>query len=57
MLKVFKKRYPNCKLTFNSGSEVLVHMDFADVKPAGGGSDTSEKPPEAAAQNQSDIGA
>ena len=25
MLKVFKKRYTNCKLTFNSGSEVLVH--------------------------------
>nr|MCU0604342.1 GNAT family N-acetyltransferase [Desulfobacterales bacterium] len=57
MLKVFKKRYPNCKLTFNSGSEVLVHMDFAGVKPAGGGSGTSEKPPDAAAQNQSDIGA
>jgi acyl-CoA hydrolase/GNAT superfamily N-acetyltransferase len=56
MLKVFKKRYPNCKLTFNSGSEVLVHMDFADVKP-GGGSDTSERLPGAAAQNQSDIGA
>jgi len=30
MLKVFKKRYPSCKLTFNSGSEVLVQMDFAD---------------------------
>jgi acyl-CoA hydrolase/GNAT superfamily N-acetyltransferase len=33
MLKVFKKRYPGSKLTFNSGSEVLVHMDFADAGP------------------------
>jgi GNAT superfamily N-acetyltransferase len=28
MLRVFKKRYPNAKVSFNSGSEVLVHMDF-----------------------------
>jgi GNAT superfamily N-acetyltransferase len=37
MLKVFKKRYPNCKLTFNSGSEVLVQMDFADSRPVASG--------------------
>jgi len=48
MLKVFKKRYPNCKVTFNSGSEVLVHMDFADGKPGGGCTDTSESLPRAA---------
>jgi acyl-CoA hydrolase/GNAT superfamily N-acetyltransferase len=36
MLKVFKKRYPDCKLKFNSGSEVLVQMDFADSKPPAG---------------------
>jgi acyl-CoA hydrolase/GNAT superfamily N-acetyltransferase len=36
MLRVFKKRYPGCKLTFNSGGEVLVEMDFVDAKPIGG---------------------
>jgi hypothetical protein len=36
---------------------VLVHMDFADVKPGGGCSDTSERPPDAAVQNQNGIGA
>ena len=56
MLKVFKKRYPNCKVTFNSGSEVLVHMDFADGKPGGGCTDTSESLPRAAVQNQSGVG-
>ena len=34
MLKVFKKRYPNCQLRFNSGNEVIVHMDFADASAA-----------------------
>jgi GNAT superfamily N-acetyltransferase len=34
MLKVFKKRYPNSKMTFSAGNEVQVHMDFADAKPA-----------------------
>jgi len=57
MLKVFKKRYPNCKVTFNSGSEVLVHMDFADGKPGGGCTDPSESLPSAAVQNQSGVGA
>jgi GNAT superfamily N-acetyltransferase len=33
MLKVFKKRYPNAKITFSSGNEVQVHMDFADARP------------------------
>jgi acyl-CoA hydrolase/GNAT superfamily N-acetyltransferase len=28
MLRVFKKRYPDAKVSFNTGSEVLVHMDF-----------------------------
>ena len=34
MLKVFKKRYPNCQLKFNSGNEVIVHMDFPDASAA-----------------------
>jgi len=55
MLKVFKKRYPDCKLTFNSGSEVLVHMDFSDIKPGGGNADTSESRPSAESQNQGSI--
>jgi acyl-CoA hydrolase/GNAT superfamily N-acetyltransferase len=33
MLKVFKKRYTNAKMTFSSGNEVQVHMDFADAQP------------------------
>jgi GNAT superfamily N-acetyltransferase len=33
MLKVFKKRYPSAKITFRSGNEVQVHMDFADARP------------------------
>jgi acyl-CoA hydrolase/GNAT superfamily N-acetyltransferase len=44
MLKVFKKRYPNCQLTFNSGGEVLVHMDFADSNPVTGCPGTPESP-------------
>ena len=32
MLRVFKNRYPGAQITFSSGSEVLVHMDFADAK-------------------------
>jgi acyl-CoA hydrolase/GNAT superfamily N-acetyltransferase len=56
MLKVFKKRYPNCKLTFNSGSEVLVHMDFADSKPAGGCTGASDSRPSAESPNQSRMG-
>ncbi len=32
MLKVFKKRYPSAKMTFSSGNEVQVHMDFADAR-------------------------
>jgi ribosomal protein S18 acetylase RimI-like enzyme len=32
MLRVFKNRYPSAQVTFSSGSEVLVHMDFADAK-------------------------
>jgi len=55
MLKVFKKRYPDCKLTFNSGSEVLVHMDFSDIKPGGGSTDTSESRPSTESQNQGSI--
>jgi acyl-CoA hydrolase/GNAT superfamily N-acetyltransferase len=31
MLRVFKNRYPGSQVTFSSGSEVLVHMDFTDA--------------------------
>jgi hypothetical protein len=33
MLRVFKNRYPNAKVTFSGGSEVLVDMAFADAVP------------------------
>lgn len=33
MLKVFKKRYRNAKMTFSAGNEVQVHMEFADAQP------------------------
>jgi acyl-CoA hydrolase/GNAT superfamily N-acetyltransferase len=33
MLKVFKKRYPSAKIKFSAGSEVQIHMDFADARP------------------------
>jgi GNAT superfamily N-acetyltransferase len=56
MLKVFKKRYPDCKVTFSSGSEVLVHMDFADSKPEGGCTDTLENQPTAEVQEVSGLG-
>jgi GNAT superfamily N-acetyltransferase len=32
MLRVFKKRYPDAKVSFNSGSEVLIEMDFRSDK-------------------------
>jgi len=44
MLKVFKKRYPNCKMTFSTGGEVLVFMDFADARPIAGCSDVKRNP-------------
>ena len=31
MLHVFKKRYPNAKITLNSGSDVAIEMDFDDA--------------------------
>ena len=31
MVKVFKKRYPNAKVKVNSGSDLLIRMDFADA--------------------------
>jgi GNAT superfamily N-acetyltransferase len=31
MLRVFKNRYPNAKVTFSGGSEVLVDMQFDDA--------------------------
>jgi acyl-CoA hydrolase/GNAT superfamily N-acetyltransferase len=57
MLKVFKKRYPNCKLTFNSGSEVLIQMDFADSKPVAGcaGSAQSRTPGRAPARHNAEA--
>jgi GNAT superfamily N-acetyltransferase len=49
MLKVFKKRYPNCQLRFNSGNEVIVHMDFADASsPSAAAAGPAEAPPPAA---------
>ncbi|MCU0559037.1 MAG: GNAT family N-acetyltransferase [Desulfobacterales bacterium] len=33
MLRVFKNRYPNAKVTFSGGSEVLVDMRFDDAAP------------------------
>ncbi len=33
MLRVFKNRYPNAKVTFSGGSEVLVDMQFDDAAP------------------------
>jgi RimJ/RimL family protein N-acetyltransferase len=31
MIRVFKKRYPNAKISVSSGSDLLVQMDFNDV--------------------------
>ena len=31
MIRVFKKRYPNAKVSVNSGSDLLIRMDFADA--------------------------
>ena len=31
MIRVFKKRYPNAKISVNSGSDLLIRMDFADA--------------------------
>jgi len=31
MIRVFKKRYPNAKISVNSGSDLLVRMDFSDA--------------------------
>jgi acyl-CoA hydrolase len=31
MIHVFKKRYPNAKISVNSGSDLLIRMDFADA--------------------------
>jgi GNAT superfamily N-acetyltransferase len=42
MLNVFKKRYPSCKISGNSGSEVAVHMDFEDRKPRDGAASSPE---------------
>jgi hypothetical protein len=32
MIQVFKKRYPNLKLSAQSGNEVLIEMDLSDSK-------------------------
>jgi GNAT superfamily N-acetyltransferase len=32
MIQVFKKRYPNLKISAQSGSEVLIEMDLFDSK-------------------------
>ena len=31
MVHVFKKRYPNAKISVNSGSDLLIQMDFSDA--------------------------
>jgi GNAT superfamily N-acetyltransferase len=31
MIRVFKKRYPNAKISVSSGSDLLILMDFADA--------------------------
>ena len=31
MVHVFKKRYPNAKVSVNSGSDLLIRMDFSDA--------------------------
>jgi acyl-CoA hydrolase len=31
MIRVFKKRYPNAKISVNSGSDLLIRMDFTDA--------------------------
>jgi len=55
MLKVFKKRYPHCKLTFNSGSEVLVHMDFTDSRAATSCAGTPDSRASGHAQAHNDV--
>ena len=32
MIQVFKKRYPNAKITAQSGNEILIEMDLFDSK-------------------------
>ena len=31
MIRVFKKRYPNAKISVSSGSDLLIRMDFSDA--------------------------
>ena len=31
MIQVFRKRYPNLRMAFQSGGEVLIEMDLADT--------------------------
>jgi hypothetical protein len=32
MIQVFKKRYPNLKISTQEGHEILIIMDFADAR-------------------------
>jgi hypothetical protein len=32
MIQVFKKRYPDLKISAQSGNEVLIEMDLSDSK-------------------------
>lgn len=43
MLRVFKNRYPNAKVTFSGGSEVLVDMRFDDAGPRAQGSPDGQR--------------
>jgi hypothetical protein len=33
MIRVFKKRFPNAKVTVNSGSDLRIVMDFEEFDP------------------------
>jgi len=33
MIRVFKKRFPNAKISMNSGSELRILMDFDESEP------------------------
>lgn len=35
MIRVFKKRYPDAEISVNSGSDLLIQMDFADAFKSG----------------------
>jgi hypothetical protein len=44
MLRIFKNRYPNAKVTFSGGNEVLVEMKFDDAAPREPNSQNGQQP-------------